>query len=141
MEEIMDPLGSGFLNRFQMDRRHSRSLFFPVPSSTVSEERLRSIGRANWYPRRNHRRRRRVRRRLCRGREEGCSRDVSWRSQFFSFFSLFFDHFERSLLRAKSFFQKFSYNLIVFSFTYIFFRLENEKIILKNFDKNLLYKI
>lgn len=55
MEKIMGPLGA-FLNRFQMDRRHSRSRsrFFPFLSCTqqhrlVSEERLRSIGRANWY--------------------------------------------------------------------------------------------
>lgn len=108
MEEIMDPLGSGFLNRFQMDRRHSRSLFFPVPSSTVSEERLRSIGRANWYPRRNHRRRRRVRRRLCRRREEGCSRDVSWRSQFFFFFFLYFSIISNDLyFEPKAFFKNF----------------------------------
>lgn len=116
------------------------SLFFPVPSST--EERLRSIGRANWYPRRKHRRRRRVPRRLCRGREEGCSRDVSWRSQFF--FSFFIFRSFRTISSQKLF----SYNLIVvhvFSFTcsilHIFSRLENQKIILQNLDKNLLYKI
>lgn len=138
MEKIMGPLGA-FLNRFQMDRRHSRSRsrFFPFLSCTqqhrlVSEERLRSIGRANWY----------------RGgtivvvlvvdvflvvsvEEERRDAHETFRDVP-NFFFFFFDvlYFSNNLvklfsLRAKSFFQEFSiliisYIFYLFSFLYDF---------------------